>query len=171
MKCVILISLSLSLVCLSSCDDQSQDQQNEAVESYIDLLKKGEYADPELPAFTSKDIPALLEYISESQSISDFPQNMISSVALSECALGIYVLWTIESIRAVAIDSEFLIGKFPSLTPSVIRKEEPFEIEEGVDIQGIVANAYLDWWGNSKTKDFDAFKDIDPMDNTEYRWN
>lgn len=78
----------------------------------------------DLPEFTYKVIPALLEYKDETQTITDFPRDGISSFRQSECSLGIFVLWTIESIRAVAIDSENLIGRFPSQNPILQQKEE-----------------------------------------------
>jgi hypothetical protein len=35
----------------------------------------------------------------------------------------------------------------------------------------IVAKAYFVWWENNKRKDFNDFKNIDPLKNTDYKWH
>jgi len=35
----------------------------------------------------------------------------------------------------------------------------------------IISQAYFDWWENNKNKDFDQFKSIDPLINTNYIWH
>jgi len=74
------------------------------------------------------------------------------------------VLWTIESIREVANDSENLLGRFPSLNPILSLKNviEPEDIDSK-EAHEIAAKAYFDWWDNNKDKDFDEFKKIDPL--------
>src|ERR1035437_7870313 len=83
------------------------------VDRYIELLKASQYDSINLPAFTYLNIPALLVYRNETQLITNFPRNGISSMLVPDCKLGMYVLWTIESIRAVAIQSDRLILRFP----------------------------------------------------------
>lgn len=73
------------------------------------------YDDLNLPAFTHKHIPALLNYRNNYQPITNFPHN--PTFYRPDCKLGLYVLWTIESIRAVAIDCDRLILRFPSQNP------------------------------------------------------
>lgn len=34
----------------------------------------------------------------------------------------------------------------------------------------IAAQAYFHWWNENKHKNFDIFKDIDPLANTTYSW-
>ena len=172
MKTLRTIIVCIFLISFSGCDkNESEDLNNLDVDSYIELLKEGKYDSFELPEFTYKDIPALLEYRNEIQIIKDFPINGISSLWLPECKLGTYVLWTIESIRAVAIDSEYLIGRFPSQNPIVQKREDPFEIEDGKKVHEIISKSYYDWWENNKRKEFNEFKQIDPLINTEYRWH
>ena len=125
----------------------------------------------ELPNFTSKDIPVLLTYRNDSKLIKDFPINMISSYWLAECTLGMYVLWTIESIRARAIDSEYLIGTFPSQNPIVENKDDFEWVEQSEDVRAIVAESYFSWWAINKDNNFDEFKYIDPLKDTELRWH
>ena len=101
MKNLRFILTIFSLLILSTCNESDEElSQNVNVEQYIDLLIKGKYTGMELPSFTAADIPKLLEYRSSPQKISNFPQNWISSSITNECTLGMYVLWTIESIRA-----------------------------------------------------------------------
>lgn len=108
----------ISLLGLISCDKKdNEDTNNLDVKTYIELLKSNRYDSINLPAFSYKDIPALLQYRNETQIISNFPHNPISSLIGPDCKLGIYVLWTIESIRAVSIKSEYLIYRFPSQNP------------------------------------------------------
>ena len=172
MKSLRSIIACISLVSIMGCDKQiSEDLNVISVNQYIELLKNGKYDSFDLPEFTYKDIPALLEYKDEPQTITGFPRNAISSYGQSECNLGIYVLWTIESIRAVSIDSEYLIGRFPSQNPILQQKEEPFDLEFGSKIQEIVSKAYFDWWEDNKNINFDNFKNIDPLSNSKYEWH
>ncbi len=172
MKALKFLLLCVLTINLLGCDkNETEEINNLNVEKYIELLKQGKYDSFELPEFTSKDIPALLEYRNETQIITDFPHNGISSLWMPECSLGMYVLWTIESIRAVAIHSEYLIGRFPSQNPIVQQREEPFDLESGNEIQEMVSKEYYDWWEENKHKNFDIFKNIDPLSNLEYRWH
>ena len=172
MKKVKFLILVAALFATFSCDkDEAEKIGDFDVEKYIILLKTGQYKPLELPAFTDKDIPALLEYRDETQLITDFPINGISSLWLSECTLGMYVLWTVESIRAVAIESENLIGRFPSLNPIVQKREDPSSLEYGAEAHNVISQAYFDWWEENKHKDFNDFKDIDPLLKTIYSWH
>jgi hypothetical protein len=146
------------------------DPTNITVERFVELLKQVKYDADQLPEFSSRDIPALLAYRDESQLIKDFPINMISSYMLSECTLGMYILWTIESIRARAVKSD-MIGTFPSQNPVVENKADLEWIDQSDSVRASVAQSYFDWWESNKNKDFDKFKEIDPLSNTEYRWH
>lgn len=108
----------------------------------------------DLPSFTFKDIPALLKYRNEHQIITGFPINGISSIGMPDCSLGMYILWTIESIRAVAIDSKYLIARFPSQNPIVQKIEGGSNVERGSEVQPIISNAYFDWWEENRNKGF-----------------
>ena len=116
------------------------------------------------------DIPALLNYRNETMMITNFPHNGISSLWDSECKLGMYVLWTIESIRAVEIKSEYLIGRFPSQNPVLaLRASAELKLVYDDKSQNEAAKAYYYWWHSIY-----IFKDkmkIDPLRNTDYRWH
>ncbi len=161
------------LISLISCDkNDDKEITNLDVETYIELLKSNQYDSLNLPSFTYNDIPALLQYRNENQIISNFPHNPISSLWGPECKLGMYVLWTIESIRAVSINSEYLIMRFPSQNPILaLRNSVELELISDDASHTIAANAYYDWWENNKNKDFDDFKNVDPLENTDYRWH
>jgi hypothetical protein len=153
---------------LMGCEKQVD---NPEVETYINQLKSNQYGlFGELPAFTSSDIPALLNYRNETQVITNFPHNPISSFFNPECKLGMYVLWTIESIRAVETKSEYLIGRFPSQNPILaLRSATEFTYVFDDNSHKIAAKAYYDWWHS-----IHLFKDkmnIDPLKNTDYKWH
>lgn len=169
MKGLNLLFILTVLISLTACDKNNP--ENIDVDNYIELLESGQYDANELPDFTHTDIPALLRYRNDNKVITDFPHNPISSMYGPECKLGVYVLWTIESIRAVAIDSEYLIGRFPSLNPVLaFRDAEELDMVNDDESHEVAAKAYYDWWENNRDKNFDAFKDIDPLAQTAYRW-
>ncbi len=143
MKMVRTFTICIFLMSFLGCDkNETEDLNNVDVKRYVELLKEGKYNSMDLPSFTYNDIPALLKYSNEFQIITDFPVNGISSMIMPECSLGMYVLWTIESIRAMAIDSEYLIGRFPSQNPIVQKREDESNVERGSEIQLIVSKAY-----------------------------
>ncbi|NJK96021.1 MAG: hypothetical protein HC905_14895 [Bacteroidales bacterium] len=82
-----------------------------------------------------------------------------------------YILWTIESIRAVANDSEYLVGRFPSQNPILEKKDFSELFIHSQESHEIVSKAYYDWWNSNKRKDFDSYKNIDPLRNTVYKWH
>jgi len=167
-----LILLTSFLIFLNGCNKNESDMtENEGVENFIELIRTGTYKSLNLPGFTHRAIPALLQYRNDRQVITDFPVNPISSYAMLECRLGMFVLWTIESIRAVSIDSPDLIMNFPSQNPILtLRHSEDLQMVEDDLSHNIAAKAYYDWWEKNKKKSFDRFNNIDPLNGTEYKW-
>jgi hypothetical protein len=167
MKLQIKLIIFTALFGLIGCEKQSD---NPEIETYISQLKSNQYESHELPAFKSPDIPALLNYRDETIVITNFPHNGISSLWAPECKLGMYVLWTIESIRAAEIKSEYLIGRFPSQNPILaLRASSELDLVYDDKSQKTAAKAYYDWWHS-----IHIFKDkmkIDPLKNTDYRWH
>ncbi|TFG93204.1 MAG: DUF4943 domain-containing protein [Candidatus Atribacteria bacterium] len=167
MKVPILILLLTAISGLTSCEKQID---NPDVEAYIDQLKSNSYTATELPEFGPTDIPALLNYRNETMVITDFPHNGISSLWGPECKLGMYVLWTIESIRAVEIESKYLIGRFPSQNPILaLRNSNELKLVYDEVSHAKAAKAYYDWW-HSIHLIKDKMK-IDPLEDTYYRWH
>jgi hypothetical protein len=167
MRLPIKLILLTALSGIIGCEKQ---EDNPDVETYINQLKTNSYEAFELPAFKPSDIPALLNYRNETMVISDFPHNGISSLWAPECKLGMYVLWTIESIRAVEIKSEYLIGRFPSQNPILaLRSSTELKLVSDDKSQNEAAKAYYDWYHSVH-----LFKDkmkIDPLKDTDYRWH
>jgi len=174
MKTLKYIFLIISIIiCIVSCDKKdNKDSKNLDVKTYIELLKSNQYDSLNLPSFTYKDIPALLQYRNETQIITNFPNNPISSLYGPECKLGMYVLWSIESIRVVSINSEYLIMRFPSQNPLLtLRNSVELSLVSDNVSHSIAAKAYYDWWETNKNKNFDDFKNIDPLADTDYKWH
>lgn len=167
MKTSVVSLLLISLVSLYGCNKM---EENPDVEAYINQLKSNSYTSAELPAFQPSDISALLKYRNETMVITNFPHNGISSLWAPECKLGMYVLWTIESIRAVETESEFLIGRFPSQNPILaLRSSTELKLVYDEKSQTEAAKAYYDWW-----QSVHLFKDkmlIDPLKDTDYKWH
>jgi len=171
MKTVKTIILLVAFAGLISCND-NKEINNLTVDRYVELLKASQYDSTNLPAFTYNDIPALLKYRNETQVITNFPHNGISSLYGPDCKLGMYILWTIESIRAVAIDSKYLIMRFPSQNPILaLRDSLGFNLVYDDTSHEIAAKAYYDWWENNKQRNFNEFKNIDPLSGTKYKWH
>jgi len=161
----------ISFIGLLSCNDNKV-ISNISVDRYIELLKANQYDSINLPAFTYNDIPALLQYRNENQVITNFPHNGISSLYSPDCKLGMYVLWTIESIRAVSINSGHLVMRFPSQNPILaLRDSAGFNLIYDDTSHQIAAKAYYDWWENNKQKNYTEFKNTDPLMGTNYKWH
>jgi hypothetical protein len=167
------MKLSIKLIALSlvfgliGCAKQKDKND---VDTYIYQLKSNSYKSSELPAFLPNQIPFLLQYSDDSTIITNFPHNGISSLWAPECRLGMYVLWTIESIRAVEIKSEYLIGRFPSQNPILaLRNSTELKLVNDKLSQIEAAKAYHDWWYTNMI--MSATLKIDPLENTKYRWH
>ena len=166
MRSVVKLFLLITLTSLAGCEKNA----NTAVEEYISQLKSSQYTSNELPDFQPSDIPALLDYRNDTRVITNFPHNGISSLWAPECKLGIYVLWTIESIRAVAINSEDLIGRFPSQNPILaLRNSSQLELVYDDKSHLEAAKAYYEWWHSANLLS-DKMR-MDPLKDTDYRWH
>jgi hypothetical protein len=167
MRLPIKLIMFISLFGLIGCEKQGD---NPEVETYIKQLKSNSYEAYELPAFQPSDIPALLKYRNSTMVISNFPHNGISSLWAPDCKLGMYVLWTIESIRAVEVNSKYLIGRFPSQNPILAyRASQELSLVYDTKSQEVAAKAYYDWWYSSYI--LNDKMSIDPLKDTDYRWH
>lgn len=165
------ISIAIFIGLASSCNDFTATEPA-SVENYIQQLKSNQFQADHLPLFTYQDIPALLAYRDDKQLITNFPRTAYSSYYQRECTVGIFVLWTVESIRAVAINSDRLMLRFPSQNPILaLRNSNQLTLVADDKSQSIAANAYFHWWLSSQNKGFDVFKTADPLEKTDYRWH
>lgn len=163
---VILVILAL-VFGIVGCEKQVD---NSAVDTYVNQLKSNSYSSSELPVFQPSDIPALLKYRNETIVITNFPHNGISSLWVPECKLGMYVLWTIESIRAVEIKSKYLIGRFPSQNPILaLRDSTEIKLVNDDNSQKEAAEAYYHWWHAIYI--FSDKMTTDPLGDTDYKWH
>ncbi len=168
MKSPLILVLLILTFGFISC--AKEDVDNPAVEEYINQLKSNSYASPDLPAFQPSDIPALLTYRNETTMITNFPVNGISSYMEPECKLGVYVLWTIESIRVVEIKSKNLIGRFPSQNPILaLKTSTEMKLVHDDDSHKEAAKAYYYWW--RATYIFSDRMKTDPLQETDYKWH
>lgn len=165
MKTKCILSVLSFLIISVGCEKQN----SQKVEDYVALLKSGQYDSYNLPEFKSSDIPTLLKYKNDTTSLTKFPRSGISSYMQLECKLGVVVLWTVESIRAIEIQSERLIGRFPSQNPILGFRDTPSKWTFDISSQQVAAKAYEDWWQSNHN-----FKDkmkIDPLKDTPYIWH
>ena len=159
------------MISLIACN-KNNEVSNLAVERYVSLLKANQYDSVSLPAFTYSDIPALLKYRNETHIITNFPYNGLSSLYAPNCTLEMYVLWRVESIRAVSINTEYLVGRFPSQNPILAYRDSVYmKLVFDDASHKLAAQAYYDWWKNNKQKDFSEFKSVDPLATTKYKWH
>jgi Domain of unknown function (DUF4943) len=166
MKVKYYLFVLIILTGLTGCEKTT----NPEVEEYISQLKSNQYAAYDLPDFKPSEIPALLNYRNDTKVITNFPHNGISSLWAPECKLGMYVLWTIESIRAVEINSENLIGRFPSQNP-ILAMRDASDMQLVYDDKSHMeaAKAYYEWWYSAYLLS-DKMR-VDPLKDTDYRWH
>jgi hypothetical protein len=161
MKTLKLFIMLIPFLAFFSCEKEESKQTE--VEKYVKALRTNQYEDRDLPVFTYNHIDELLEYRNEKDTIAKFPRNPISSLYQKECELGVYILWTIESIR---------LGAIPSQNPILkLRTSEELEFVYNADAYQIISDAYYAWWTNNKDKDVEDIMIIDPLENTKYKWH
>lgn len=151
---------------------------NAKVDGFVKQLVAETYTELTLPAFTYKDIPALLAYRNATILIRRFPTNPISSFAMQECLLGVYMLWNVEAVRAERISSDRLFMGFPSQNPILAKVEKDENGREiinrqinNVTVMGEAAAAYMKWWTSGGNGTFYRLATQDPLAGTPYRWH
>lgn len=161
------------LLALMGCQEDEQKLNQTEVEKYIARLQSGDYDEMALPPFTHEAIPALLSYRNSTELITSFPRNPISSAYSPDCTLGMYTLWTIESIRLSHLAADTLMpGRFPSLNPILARRNAA-ELQwiEREEAQSAASAAYYAWWLHAQHMNLDIHMQTDPLADTDYRWH
>lgn len=164
--------LWLGLILLGCADDESPVARE--VDDYVAGLRSGKYENAmELPAFTVEAIPYLLAYRNDARTITQFPRNPLSSYAVLESTVGMYALWTIESVRESLAPSRSMPfpGRFPSLNPVLAQFEaDGPRITEASVAQPVAATAYQAWWQQGQSLGVDELMKIDPLESVDYSW-
>lgn len=176
MKKILFITL-LTLFCIS-CEKDEFDLDHPNVEKFVQQIKSGTYNNyergengenlwPQMPKFTEKHIPSLIDFSKDTSHITIFPHNPFSSrwgflpdkkyYILGEC-----LLWTVEGIR----NGRGYGSLTPYLLDTALIESERYQGINGDDVL-IVRDIYEDWWNNFKDKDW---KNKDPLENTSFTW-
>ncbi len=165
---ILVILLLLNIV---SCREDDTQKDKSAVDVYIERLQSGQYDAMELPPFIAETIPDLLKYINNTKRITQFPRNPLSSFSSPDCTVGLYALWTIESIRVTYTQNDQFPGRFPSLSPHLAEQTEDGLVRIHSSVaQQAVANTYEAWWNRSQQVGFYDLMEINPLESTDYRW-
>ena len=167
----------LVLLCIG-CEKDKFDIDNPDVEIFVKQLKDGTYDYYEkgetgenlwllMPKFTRSHIQSLIAFAKDTSHITNFPTNPISSrrpfpEGRDYFILGECLLWTVEGIR-----NGYGYGSLdPFLIDTSMSESERFKGLKCIEIL-IVRDIYKDWWNNFKDNDW---KDINPLEETSYRW-
>lgn len=171
-KTLVMLWMAVCLiVSFSGCGSEEMDYNNPDVALFVKQLKSGTYKMKnekgvvEVPHFTEKDIPELLNYAEDLTIIPSFPS--VYNTNNGKIRLGECMLWVIEYIRQ---------GIPPSMgCKMVLANAENYEAiyfltdEEVLD----AVSCYRSWWeGRNYPKTgwtIDPCYD-DPLCGTGYRW-
>ena len=188
--------------CLAFSVYEKGNDEKPVVEKYVELLKSvhfsgdsiygwnAKYGLISMPAFTYEDIDELLKYRNDTTIITNIPRNGMSSLIYPhKYEVRMIILWAIESIRVVAINSRVINnGRFPSLNPELVYRVTPKDVnindydtasqnlfekwwKERKDKEWqIVSDVYYTWWTQNKDKDLNETMRIYPLQNTDYGW-
>lgn len=100
-----LLTVVLSLLTCVSCSEETLDYNNPDVDLFVRQLKAGNYNTKspkgfvEVPKFTEKDIPTLLNYAEDLTQVASFPLPPVSAYYSGKVRLGECMLWIVETIR------------------------------------------------------------------------
>lgn len=155
----------IAFLLLLSCD--RQEAAPSVVEIFIKNLKEDKAETMETTELSSENISELLTHSDDEQNIYNFTRNPLSSFYLVEVKLGMYVLWTIESIRMKEIDDpRFYL--YASLNPRIISASSGELVDQDVILPD-VSKAYFEWWNSSLL--LEEKLQINPLDGLDLSWN
>jgi hypothetical protein len=150
------------------CSDDTLDYHNPDVRVFVKQLKSGTYNTKndngivEVPLFTLKHIPQLLNYTDDLTEIPSFPLPSISSHFGGKARLGECILWIIEGIR---------LGHYPSLGCKLLHHDA--EAYEGIyfltNEEVLDAAVFYRLWWDAVENTGDP-RSIDPLHGSNYRW-
>jgi hypothetical protein len=165
MKTILLQFIILCL--LASCS--KVDEPTTEVDKYIEQVKQDKYTADSLPEFLPEAIPVLLQSANDFSKITKFPVNPYTAYGPVKLTVGECLLWTIENIRLNYGNYE-KDNPFPSLVPELHMKTD-INVLRLTDAQlSEVYKLYYNWWYNNKEKDFEEFRQINPLQDSPYGW-
>ena len=133
------------LVCCDKSDETKAD-------TFISQLENCSYEERYLPELELSEISSLLKYRNNKTILCKYPANPISSFYSKEVTLGMFALWTIESIRITELNNtNEAQARFPSLNPILAYREN--DIEDQNKLQDLAADIYQAWWSSNKNED------------------
>jgi hypothetical protein len=168
-KIMILATIALLF---AQCTDSNTNKFNDPdVKLFVQQIQLGRYITKspsgylEVPVFEKEDIPALLFYAKDHTPVKDFPVNPISSINKKNYRLSQCLLWTIEKVR---------IGNYPSLTPSLMKKDKltgKYNIVSGLTDIDEVWKLYENWWKQAENQPISSeIYTNNPLSGTAYLW-
>ncbi len=162
MKYLLICAACLLQVCCSK-----QGSELSKVEIFIEALREGNTEVVKAPDFNHDHIPELLTFCNDKSEISSFPRNPLSSFYMEKVTLGMYVAWTIESIRLATIeDPDFYL--FASLNPRIASESTGAVLDQEV-VFPAVATAYFEWWHSQLSTEEKL--QINPLEKLGLIWN
>jgi len=159
--------LICTTVCLLFVSCSKQNSELSKVKAFIETLKENKTERIEAPDFNKNDISELLNYRDDQLNVSNFPRNSLSSFYMEEVTIGIYVLWTIESIRMEAIDDPSFYS-FASLNPRIMRTSTGELVNQDAILPQVAA-AYFEWWNSGLS--LEEKLQIYPLEDLDLNWS
>lgn len=167
LKMNIILLKIISIAVILSCS--KEEPVKTEVEFFIEQVQNNEYKVDSLPNFSFQAIPILLDAANDFSIITEFPINPVSSYAPTRLTIGECLLWTVEHIRLHFGAYSISIG-FPSLVPELRDISDINSNNLTKEQLNDAYSLYYDWWNDNKSKDFENFRNINPLENSKYRW-
>jgi hypothetical protein len=102
------------------------------------------------------------------QLIEKHPVNPVSSFMGPDCTLGVYALWTIESIRVCSVVANSHPFRFPSSHPILMFRNPGSATFNKETAHQAASKAYNDW--RNSNRNYRLIKNTDPIVNTDNGW-
>ncbi|MDP3435860.1 MAG: DUF4943 family protein [Bacteroidales bacterium] len=164
------ISLSVILLMATSCQKDELNIKNPDVTQFVRILKTGNYFEKvgyELPNFSKKHLPELLNYLKDTTNIKEFPTHPLSSKFTTPKRLNECLFWTIDGIRSG--------NKYPSLEPCLVDTSTYSEQSGYSRVSGKklidLSNLYISWYEEYIKNPTELTLKKNLFEQTSYKWN
>lgn len=170
-----LFVLLLTAFTFSQCTDRdSSNFSNPDVNTFVQQIKSDRYTTTgpsgavEVPNFKRQDIPLLLLHAKDNTPIKEYPVNPLSTFELEYYRLSQCLLWTIEKVR---------VGNYPSLTPTLMKKDTitgEYNVVQNIDDIATAWELYNEWWTEveqiNDSKLSNNYYKHNPLSGSLYSW-